>query len=122
LSTVYPSQTWGVQGVHPKNLEGQRGWASKDNQRQWLQSLAEKLQINSPTDWYKLKRSDILSNGGTGFLKRAGGLVTMLTSAYPSEDYILAWALEEILISNIIYCTFAMETCRLTLRDILNII
>jgi hypothetical protein len=58
-------------------------WNSKDNQRNFLDTLAKQLNFKQQDDWYKVTIRQILENGGGGLLTKYGySLSRLITSVY----------------------------------------
>lgn len=60
-------------------------WLDKRNQKIFLDEIAKKLVIKSPSDWGKVKKRDVLLLGGNTILQRYynGSIKSALQSVYP---------------------------------------
>jgi hypothetical protein len=54
------------------NLYLQDFFGDYDNQRQYFDWLAEKLEFSSVEDWYKIKAKDVIDSGGIALLRYYG--------------------------------------------------
>ena len=62
-------------------------WKSLSNQRQQFDLLAQKYNINQPSDWKKLSYNQIAQEGGRSVLKYYPSLLSALEAIYPEEDW-----------------------------------
>ena len=94
LMSIYPEHTWKVWTFKkvPKNY-----WSDKKNQRIFFDWLANKLQVKSVEDWYKVKPSDIINNGGTVLLCDIYhySIINALVSVYP-EMPLHVWKFDKV--------------------------
>jgi hypothetical protein len=65
LEHVYPEYTWYFWMFDncPRGY-----WKKKENRRKYLMWLAEELQIEDYTQWYSVRKSELLKRGGRGML------------------------------------------------------
>ena len=85
LSTVYPEHTWDIfiQRMRvPHNF-----WKSKDNQRQFMDSLAKEFNIQSPEGWKNVTVSMIKQKGGWAILQQYPTYFDLLQSVYPEFSW-----------------------------------
>ena len=55
-----------------------------------LKQLETKLGIQSPEDWYRFKRSDVIQHGGVNLLHQYSNSITqMLSSLYPDVPWVM---------------------------------
>jgi hypothetical protein len=59
---VYPDYDWEAQGA-PKKPSGY--WNDIENQREFFDELAEKLNIQKPEDWYSVRVDTVRQHGGS---------------------------------------------------------
>jgi hypothetical protein len=60
-------------------------WKSKSNQLTTLKDIEKKLNITTPTDWYKMRNKDVLQHGGRPLLKQYGNSLTRMLSVLYSD-------------------------------------
>ncbi len=64
-------------------------WNSVANQRAFMDELAKKLNIKSPTDWYKVTRGTFTQYGGDGLLQRYhSSFYKLLSSVYAEYPFL----------------------------------
>lgn len=73
---------WFRNGNHMK-----RGyWEEKENQKQFLLAIAKKLNLTKPSDWGRVKNTDIKELGGGTLINRnSGSLFRMLQNVFPGS-------------------------------------
>ncbi len=64
LASVYPQHTWDSNRFTPS-----RTWTMQE-QKIFFDELARKLNIKSPGDWYNVRQTDLIKNGGRSILYR----------------------------------------------------
>jgi hypothetical protein len=64
LQAIYPEHrdTW-------RNIQPKGHWQDLNNQQQFFEKLAIKLNITKPSDWYKVTSNKVFEEGGT-FIKK----------------------------------------------------
>jgi hypothetical protein len=77
-------------------------WSDEEYQRNYFDWLAEKLQVNSVDDWYRVQFEDFVENSGGGILKRFGNSFTeALAIIYPFTEWLM-WKFDQVKIQSII--------------------
>jgi len=66
ITGVYPEHKWEMWRFDVAPLGW---WREPNNQRQFIQHLAKKLNIKEPSDWYSITMEQIDANGGTVLLQ-----------------------------------------------------
>jgi hypothetical protein len=85
LRTVYPEHLWQIFKFKqvPKGY-----WQKFENQRDFLNWLADDLGFKSLDDWYKIGNQDINKKGGSNLLKQyEGPLVCIFRAVYPQHKW-----------------------------------
>jgi hypothetical protein len=67
LKHIYPNEKW-EDITFDKTI-----WTNIDNQRAFMDNLAQKLNIKSFTDWYSVTTGQLQQHGAHGILFRYGG-------------------------------------------------
>ncbi len=81
LSCVYPEHTWEPARVATGY------WLEKQNQKRFLDSLAQELHITHVQEWSTLRVADIKARGGSGLLRYYGtSLLKAVRSIYPEAS------------------------------------
>src|SRR5690349_16646044 len=63
-------------------------WKDKTNQLKALRELEGKLKISQPEDWYRIKNSNVIEQGGKALLYQYNGsLSRMLSTLYPAVQW-----------------------------------
>lgn len=62
-------------------------WDSIENQREFLDSLWNELNIKEYDDWYNVLFSQVVDLGGGALLKKYDSLFSMLETLYPEHDW-----------------------------------
>jgi hypothetical protein len=84
LADIYPE----VESKAPRKQVPNGHWSSIQNQRDFFDKLAIKLNITNPENWYNVTVNDIVQNGGSGILKRYNSsLIRALTLVYPERHW-----------------------------------
>ncbi len=85
LESIYPHYHWKPWYF---SRVPQGFWKDKLNQEEYLQWLANELNIRKRSDWENIKLTDVHNNGGGGLLVREyhGSLKGALSSILPEED------------------------------------
>jgi len=85
ISTCFPELNLTV----PKKKSHPWGyWKNVDNQRNFLNELATKLNIKDLSDWYTVSNTQIISHGGYGLLNyHRCSLLRMLRTAFPQMNW-----------------------------------
>jgi hypothetical protein len=81
VTAVYPDhpwKQWKFSEKLPRNF-----WINTDNQRAFLDYVAEKLGIRTHDEWYYISKSALEEIGGETVLKSYGGLASLLIACYP---------------------------------------
>ena len=61
-----------------------RYWQDQRNQRNFLDFLSNQFDIKKPSDWYNIKTSQFIENGGKSLLNyHNSSLISALKFAYP---------------------------------------
>jgi hypothetical protein len=70
LQAIYPEHHWSPEKFkrHPAHY-----WNDLNNQRQYLDSIYDKLQLKSTADWLYVTSDQIIANHGAGLLTQYGG-------------------------------------------------
>ncbi len=63
--------------------------------RLYFDQLAREFSIRHPSEWYKVKLSDVEKKGGTKYMKYYGGLSKALQVIYPEFEF-LPWMFERV--------------------------
>lgn len=87
LTNIYPEHNWDPLRFTkvPQNY-----WASKANQRAFLDALARKLDFKEGEfgGWYNVSHRILRDNGGRGLLEHYNGSIAeLITSIYPEHDW-----------------------------------
>src|SRR3990167_6712006 len=97
LAAIYPEINWDEvsEGADPRNRAKIRKdygfWKVKENQIEFMNNLAKKLNIKKPEEWYDVKVTDIKKHGGRGLFRMYSTYYELLTSLYPS----IQWRVEK---------------------------
>jgi hypothetical protein len=88
LENVYPDHKW----VHHLPKRKSKGhWMSMVNRKSYFLRLGEKFGFKDLSDWYKISRDDIDSNGGAGLLEYyCNSPMRALQDVYPKYNW-LPW-------------------------------
>jgi len=62
-------------------------WSNIDNQRAFLDELANKLDITEPSQWKKIKLSTIRQNGGSSFVGKYNNIKQLFQTIYPEQEW-----------------------------------
>jgi len=62
-------------------------WAKKENQREFMDSVAKKMGVKCPADWRAVTSKCIKELGGETLLRHHGGVLAALQAVYPEEDW-----------------------------------
>lgn len=63
-------------------------WAEAENQRAFMDALAEKFDVKKAEDWKRVRVKDAMEVGGGGLLKRHGNsFFALLADTYPERGY-----------------------------------
>lgn len=91
LQAVYPEHSW-MPWKFKKTPDG--FWTSLDNQRNYMDWLGNVLGFTTREDWYNIKQTDFVNNGGDGLLKRNyTNTIQMLRAVY--SDFVwVPWKLQ----------------------------
>ena len=85
LSTLYPNYPWDFEILHIKEPNY---FNSMENQRKFMENLFIKLNLNSKSDWLKVRKSKFVINGGKLLLKRyLNDIKKLLTTTYPDYNF-----------------------------------
>lgn len=60
-------------------------WKSAENRKKFLDNMATKLNIKKPSDWGKVKRKDLHTNGGSSLLNYNSSVFSSLQSTYKGK-------------------------------------
>eukprot|EP01114_Cavostelium_apophysatum_P006045 TRINITY_DN1724_c0_g1_i1.p1 TRINITY_DN1724_c0_g1~~TRINITY_DN1724_c0_g1_i1.p1 ORF type:complete len:404 (+),score=49.64 TRINITY_DN1724_c0_g1_i1:149-1360(+) len=62
-------------------------WKSVDNRKNFLEDMAERLNLRSLEDWYEISTDAVVHNGGGGLIFNCGTLHAALASVYPQHPW-----------------------------------
>ncbi len=84
LSTVYISIYHWINSDRIQTYRSHSYWKSSSNQKNFMDDLAEKLNITDPNQWYRVTTTVIAKHGGNTLLeKHNGSIKKILESVYP---------------------------------------
>lgn len=92
LKAIYPEFDWESKELQRKR-KGSSYWSTVENQRLFLEKLAQQLNVKSPKDWLKVPRKCIIENGGSRLIAKYSTYHELLETIYPEiawnvfEDY-----------------------------------
>jgi len=91
LSVNFPETEWKKEWfVHSFKYE--KGfWKSKENHKQFLDSLKTKLEIKKPQDWGKITARKFVSYDGGSLMNNYGSIMKALQSVYPDTEWKPQW-------------------------------
>ena len=81
LSTVYSEHPW-KQWKFSEKLPA-KFWINTENQRAFMDHVAEKLGIRTLDEWYYMSKSALEEIGGEMIIKSYGGIASLLIACYP---------------------------------------
>eukprot|EP01027_Heterolobosea_sp_BB2_P018918 GEZU01026579.1.p1 GENE.GEZU01026579.1~~GEZU01026579.1.p1 ORF type:complete len:601 (+),score=135.41 GEZU01026579.1:14-1816(+) len=86
LQGIYPEHPWQEAGS-PRALNGY--WNDPKNQRNFLNRIAEELNVKTLDDFYKISADDVRSKGGASLLNHYydGSLEKALQTIYPEHNW-----------------------------------
>lgn len=65
-------------------------WRQQENQKEFLNSIAKKLNVQKPSDWGNISKSQINKSGGSSLLKHYGeSIPKMLKSIFPGNNSLM---------------------------------
>ena len=86
IQNLYPNHNWEVSKF---SNPSESYWADKKIQREFFDKLAKKFEIKEWEDWYQIKASDVVKNGGTTIVSIHGGSVfRALMNIYPEHPWL----------------------------------
>ena len=75
-----------MKGIKPKKKRNGY-WKSIENQRQFMDSLYQKLQLKSRFDWKNVENRTIIKNGGTSIICSYHSFLSIFQTIYPEHDW-----------------------------------
>lgn len=80
--------TWKEEWFSNANKFPSGYWSKKENQREFLNNLAKKLDVLNPSDWKKVSRKEVIENDGGTLLFHYGTLRNALVAAFSGKQYL----------------------------------
>merc|ERR1712130_931734 len=84
LQKAFPEREWSNNNRTPARPGF---WDERTNQRQFMDELAKKLNINSLDDWRSVRYAQLHLHGAGSILARYGSFFELLQNVYPEHDW-----------------------------------
>ena len=85
LCSLYPEHPWDIWKL---DRVPTKYWENIENQRRFMDQLANQLNVKQLNDWYKVKPIDIASRGGASFLQyHSNSLGLVVSTVFPEHRW-----------------------------------
>jgi hypothetical protein len=92
LRSLYPERIWNAWSFDESNSGY---WESKENRRKFLDWFAKEFKVETPEDWYRVRKADIFKRGGGKMLYLFNGSLCKALNSTLDDFKWLPWLFDQ---------------------------